>query len=780
MSRSHLFFVLFPVLLHLSTSYTYQGPANQSFFQENLPNANVWVLSCGDLFPASTNIFPYVDYWWFDLTLEMKQQHSSIQVSTCCDPSNDQAAPYCNSASLDTYLYLLREKRGQISLLQTNDDCSAVSCPSNTNKSIIDLSPYPEGEYYIAVGGFLTDIGLYAITVECDSAYSYPIKPEQINETNTTVQELSCGQTLWNQTNTVDDVVSFYSLNLNFTDDMFPPITISTCDVNNTVNITEFTGILYHYLDSSLDTLFSPYNMSYNVSDHFNDSLIDSWTKSLFEPYILQYDTYISLIQRVTKEERVSRTLSSETTYTIFDSTDYSSICDTSIPSDIIINKSHQYPPGTYLIAVQGWENYAGNFSIRMTCGTAPITPKIYPQHIVMIMAFGLLGFGIIAFIVWYVSKMRKYQPNKAESPADQSQHHYASIDPQEDINIESDKDEIEANPMATGMHLMRAPSIGAPQLSRERIPAHASVDDITGEHGEDRIQRCLSHVLGCCEDESGLDIYQLFAIRCMDSESRKMRLFKPFVAFGSDVQLLTVSSYHRALFMVIVIGLLQTMGITVVVYKLFYAYFYQEDVTDQCSMEVDRWNEVYSLKILSFLFSLVITFHISTSMASIEHNGLYKTVTELEPDEINAVHCVRPCWLRWGQAINYYACLVAVIGSFFIIFETNKGEKNDDGTMDYSHSGLEMILNALALFFMLELDEVILSYQDYRDVEACLNAFNEKYNKNRYKGKENGQVSTCGAQNVCAKVTNVFAFFVRFCLYLGGAVLPFLIFVCW
>ena len=77
--------------------------------------------------------------------------------------------------------------------------------------------------------------------------------------------------------------------------------------------------------------------------------------------------------------------------------------------------------------------------------------------------------------------------------------------------------------------------------------------------------------------------------------------------------------------------------------------------------------------------------------MRAMQHNGLYK-ILSLNDKDLSKVNCFSIWILRFGQIINYYSCLFAVIGSFFIIFETNKGDNGDDGVVDYSHSGLEMV----------------------------------------------------------------------------------------
>ena len=85
------------------------------------------------------------------------------------------------------------------------------------------------------------------------------------------------------------------------------------------------------------------------------------------------------------------------------------------------------------------------------------------------------------------------------------------------------------------------------------------------------------------------------------------------------------------------------------------------------------------------------------------------------------------------GQAINYYTCCLAVLGSYLVIFNSDEGVEivgvdgefvfDDQGHIeaDLAGAGLEMLLNAVALFFMLELDDVMVSDDDYDDCEKYL-----------------------------------------------------------
>ena len=72
---------------------------------------------------------------------------------------------YCNNNdSLDTYLYLLQDKKGTLQLLDSHDDGDGSEyywCfpKGSSRKSVIDLADYSVGEYIVAVGGFQQEYG---------------------------------------------------------------------------------------------------------------------------------------------------------------------------------------------------------------------------------------------------------------------------------------------------------------------------------------------------------------------------------------------------------------------------------------------------------------------------------------------------------------------------------------------------------------------------------------------------------------------------------------------
>ena len=99
------------------------------------------------------------------------------------------------------------------------------------------------------------------------------------------------------------------------------------------------------------------------------------------------------------------------------------------------------------------------------------------------------------------------------------------------------------------------------------------------------------------------------------------------------------------------------------------------EDAEDSivCDMSVERWEDVFSLKVLALLLSLIVTFFIGVLLNGVRHNGLYEIMHRLELKHIKRVNNIGTWIVQLGQAVNYYVCCAAVLGSYFIIFRSNQ-----------------------------------------------------------------------------------------------------------
>eukprot|EP01084_Bolivina_argentea_P249358 417395_1 len=565
--------------------------------------------------------------------------------------------------------------------------------------------------------------------------YSWPIKKEEFLSVDTlnadSYSHISCGQTLFEQENTDNKLVSYYKFNI--TTDLYPISYITTCLVGN-------------YIENN------------------NGSIYDS------EIYIIRAN---NALQEAHSDRATCNSQSAQ----------------------IEINS---LPVGVYFAVVQGYDNQIGSFSISMHCTFPP--PKI-SRELVMGFVFGICGGMILIFSIYYFYEWRKHCKNhkqccysdesdpKANSITDGHQRTnsfsgnvieltagtgqtrntinnlntstgHMSLSQNEDYLDEDDVDEdyVEDNLEAHCCFCWKVEWETKVEKSIEeeniepgdprRIDNDQELIEQLAE-GEDMVQLTLAHAIQCCDDGEGLDIYQILAVRYFDIESRRISGRRPFQKIGCNCEIIAISPFINAAFVSIIVGLAQTIGITVVIWKILYAYFDGlEDDQEMCVMDAWRWNEVYSLKMLSFLLSLIIAFYVSIVLNNMQHSGLYEMMDRLKPQHLVRLDRVVLWILQMGEFINYYVCLLVVIGSYFIIFESNTGEENNDGTIDYSHSGLDMILNAVALFFMLELDDLMVSAQDYNDCKEHLQKIRMCYQPDTNINLQYG--ANVGSETVC------------------------------
>ena len=99
------------------------------------------------------------------------------------------------------------------------------------------------------------------------------------------------------------------------------------------------------------------------------------------------------------------------------------------------------------------------------------------------------------------------------------------------------------------------------------------------------------------------------------------------------------------------------------------------------------------------------------------------------------------------------------------------------------------MILNAVALFFLMELDNVIVTDEDYKVCGKQLKKIDRKYkqlkknhldmNDDNDEEVVNDSRSKC-CREVCGWITYHFHFLVKFGCLVCGVFAPFFIFMCW
>eukprot|EP01084_Bolivina_argentea_P309190 534793_1 len=239
----------------------YNGPASSKYFQMYGVNNPSKLLGCGDWYTGLTTYGSPVDYYKVVRTHAMDNYKAALRISTCCqwekcaendfgcnvetfgsvtgfeDPESswgysgyyitdfDMFRNYCDkySSGIDTVLYLLYEKSGQLNLITSSDDSPSALCKRNSEKSYINLANYEEGTYIIGIGGYQQELGSYFIHMDCEY-YSFPAESSQMNPGYNN-PNIACWQAI---SDTLQgDSMKYYKFTID--DSVYLPVTISIC-----------------------------------------------------------------------------------------------------------------------------------------------------------------------------------------------------------------------------------------------------------------------------------------------------------------------------------------------------------------------------------------------------------------------------------------------------------------------------------------------------------------------------------------------------------------------
>merc|ERR1712087_901091 len=136
-----------------------------------------------------------------------------------------------------------------------------------------------------------------------------------------------------------------------------------------------------------------------------------------------------------------------------------------------------------------------------------------------------------------------------------------------------------------------------------------------------------------------------------------------------------------------------------------------------ECEIGAEYWDEPGEVmyKVLAFLFATMISINLGKAIHTIKTNGFNSILEEsaltgLQTRHFRHVRVVDIAILQMGVLMGMYALLLAVFGSFFLIYASEDGADS-----------LDMVFNALALFFLIELDDLLVQDSDYEDVKTFL-----------------------------------------------------------
>jgi len=323
-----------------------------------------------------------------------------------------------------------------------------------------------------------------------------------------------------------------------------------------------------------------------------------------------------------------------------------------------------------------------------------------------------------------------------------------------------------------------------------EEVPYNAS----------ERLSQYLDHLIHCADDkQEGFDVYQMLAFRRMEALMKQVKAGKDFEQYAREPVsegcwqktaswvISTVSSeYTQAMVAVIIIGLLQTFGITLILARNMTAYFYPNefDVLPErtCEIGSGHWADFEPMyKLLAFLFCAMISMNLGQAIRIIRTNGFNMVIAPekdggIRPEDFGLVGIADVMLIQTGALINFYALLICFFGSFFLIYASE----------DVANS-LDMVFNAMALFFLTELDDLLVQNSDYEDVAKYAKMLKEQAFEDRWSRVETAVQAfedTACCRLSCVKRYVVCAYWfqrvLKVIIFVAAVVGPLVVALCW
>eukprot|EP00486_Rosalina_sp_Unknown_P012604 CAMPEP_0201591908 /NCGR_PEP_ID=MMETSP0190_2-20130828/189946_1 /ASSEMBLY_ACC=CAM_ASM_000263 /TAXON_ID=37353 /ORGANISM="Rosalina sp." /LENGTH=333 /DNA_ID=CAMNT_0048050433 /DNA_START=605 /DNA_END=1603 /DNA_ORIENTATION=- len=331
-----------------------------------------------------------------------------------------------------------------------------------------------------------------------------------------------------------------------------------TCNDAVSGNVSEYDPVHYYKFSITEDTYFpiridfgggDPNLEFYHQFDFVNDTEADSNDTEIdfndsYANVSYTYDKYMYLIKSTN------------------DGSDYDVInyqADYYYPLTFELEDSGIYQYGDYYIVLQAdgvYKNSVTKYDVSITCSppptaqpttspptdaptysptVSPTEPPKFETHVVAGVVFGVMGFFLFSFICYYIYRLVNYCNNKDKPNSKQpiaredteSSEHDIDVDEHQDVNVDPEDPTHEQN-----------------ALAKEKDPEIIDV---------------FEQIIKVCEDKEQFDIFQVWAVRCYDAESRKVTGMKPFGKFGYDLEIIKLSPLDGTIFIAIIVGLTQT-----------------------------------------------------------------------------------------------------------------------------------------------------------------------------------------------------------------------------
>eukprot|EP01084_Bolivina_argentea_P207866 354574_1 len=304
----------------------------------------------------------------------------------------------------------------------------------------------------------------------------------------------------------------------------------------------------------------------------------------------------------------------------------------------------------------------------------------------------------------------------------------------------------------------------------------------------EEQYETFILHLRHASATKTEFDIYQILAFLSQVTINDNTHI-KPFKSLKgiinekwSDLQILWLNSYQRVFCQAIICFLIQTIGVSTVLITTFHSYF--QSPRSKCDYHAARWNTDTHLKLLAFVWTSFISLGVSGWIYRARHSGFYSILLFMKQREISYPPFVNITILQLGLLANYYVVAASVFGSYILIYQTEGGTET-----------VNMILQAVALFFVLELDFAIVHKRDFVSIYSY---FDEYISNNLHKQLPSGPIPNnnvfqkeccycckrqkpcCYGQSCLQISLDIILFMLLIVMSIGALLAPFLVMICW
>eukprot|EP01084_Bolivina_argentea_P297942 513371_1 len=193
-----------------------------------------------------------------------------------------------------------------------------------------------------------------------------------------------------------------------------------------------------------------------------------------------------------------------------------------------------------------------------------------------------------------------------------------------------------------------------------------------------------VDKIVNLLDDKENIDFYQLAAFRPYSTKSTKK---------------------YRTIILAIICIITQITGMTIIL---------MEVIGDGIQNKTFCNKNPIQYKILAFGLSALIGYISMDAVLKVE-KGMYSSMSRKEYLEkpltrmcsgwkFQELEWISNFWLEIGKWTNRIVTISSVVGSFMVIF--------------FSETGFDMVLNSVALFFLIELDDMLLTQKSYNEMK--------------------------------------------------------------